>query len=353
MSVRALRKPYHSIATLLLVTGLVACGGDDRKPDIAAVVAFGDSVSDVGTYAPATVSGGGKFTINPGPIWVENIAARYQLTVTPNIVGYGANTSAYLRCPAPSCTGYAQGGARVTDPNGVGKTEGALTLPIRDQIQNHLAANAGRFGSNELVLVFAGSNDVFVQLSEYGRLAAQQGPDIALATVQDAMTAAANELVSYVRNEIIARGAEQVVVVNLPSISQTPFGQKELDANGRQVADVLVNTFNSLLERGIGTDQDDILFFSANQSFSAIYSAPAASGFINNQDAACDPAKIAVLTLGQVTTGSSLFCNRSTLTSGAEADDRYQFADRVHPTPRTHQVFSDAVIQALQDKGWL
>ena len=70
--------------------------------------------------------------------------------MTPAEVGFNGQS---VKCPAAAnpafattCTGYGQGGARVTDPNGIGHNPdgtGALTVPIKTQIANHLA----RFGS--------------------------------------------------------------------------------------------------------------------------------------------------------------------------------------------------------------
>jgi outer membrane lipase/esterase len=80
---------------------LVACGGNDptcpaaaargrahhQGQSFTALVSFGDSLSDVGTYAPATsLTGngaapyfGGKFTTNSATatVWVENLATRW------------------------------------------------------------------------------------------------------------------------------------------------------------------------------------------------------------------------------------------------------------------------------------
>lgn len=345
---------WRSVLFAASVVLLAACSdGSDPKPDIQSVVSFGDSLSDVGTYASLTGPNGGKFTINPGPIWVENIASRYGLAITPNIVGYGTDPASFSVCPRPACTGYAQGGARVTDPNGIGKANGALTLPIRSQIANHLAANEGRFDRSELVVLLGGGNDVLAQLSAFAELVPTQGREAALATVQNAIVTAANELVDTMRQEILAKGAAHVVVVNVPSLSQTPFGQKLLDENGRQLADGLVNAFNSTLEKGIRDNQLPVLFFNANAAFNAIYNAPAANGFVNYQDAACDPLKIAMATEGAVTTGSALFCNSATLIPAAQGDSRFQFADSVHPTPLLHKVFSDLVISELSARGWL
>src|SRR5690606_35165500 len=93
---------------ILLAAALVsACGGDDNspapvpvpvppvepapKPHFSAQISFGDSLSDVGTYAVGTVKalGGGKFTINgdntrlnpafTGLNWTEVLAARLGL----------------------------------------------------------------------------------------------------------------------------------------------------------------------------------------------------------------------------------------------------------------------------------
>ena len=120
---------HGSPSTLLLA----ACGGSD--PDVpgsgspsgapttagtfAAVVSFGDSLSDIGSYAPATsLAGngaspyfGGRFTTNDtttgaptatplGKVWVENLAASLGLVVTPAEVGF-AGTS--VQCPAAAC----------------------------------------------------------------------------------------------------------------------------------------------------------------------------------------------------------------------------------------------------------
>lgn len=354
MSFQQFGRSCRSILLAASIATLAACGGDgDSDPAIRSVVSFGDSLSDVGTYAAATGPNGGKFTINPGTIWVENIASRYGLAITPNIVGYGADPATFSICPRAACTGYAQGGARVTDPNGIGKAAGALTLPIKTQIANHLAANGGRFQGDELVFVFGGSNDVLTQIATFAALVPTQGRDAALATVQNAMLNAANELLAYIRNDIAGKGANRIVVINVPSLSQTPFGQKVLDAGGRQLADALVNTFDVALEKGIRDSKLPVLFFDANAAFNVINAAPAAYGFTNNRDVACDPLKIAALTRGQVTNGSSLFCSAATLTEAAAADTRFQYADSVHPTPLAHQVFADFVAQALKTRGWL
>ena len=171
------------------------------KGSFTAVVSFGDSLSDIGAYAPATsLAGngtppffGGKFTTNEtsngqpdanplGKVWVENLAASLGILVTPAEVGFGASS---VKCPAAAnpafattCTGYGQGGSRVTDPNGIGHSTGALTVPVVTQIANHLA-RFGSFKDSDLILVYAGNNDVFTQFDAFAATAAQVQADAA------------------------------------------------------------------------------------------------------------------------------------------------------------------------------
>src|SRR5215831_9391086 len=78
---------------------IAACGGggDDNNNASSTpaggvklqVVSFGDSLSDVGTYAPVIQSsfGGGRFTTNPGEVWTQKVAEYYGDTLTPAYVG--------------------------------------------------------------------------------------------------------------------------------------------------------------------------------------------------------------------------------------------------------------------------
>lgn len=75
---------------------IAACGGggDDNNSTPPGgvklqIVSFGDSLSDVGTYAPVAAAnfGGGRFTTNPGQVWVQNVAQYYGDTLTPAMTG--------------------------------------------------------------------------------------------------------------------------------------------------------------------------------------------------------------------------------------------------------------------------
>ena len=132
------------VASLLLA----ACGGCDpeyraavRRPGrrqlravSRAVVSFGDSLSDVGTYAPATsITGDGQPPFFGGKFTTNSVARQRSGSRTSpprsgcRHAGRGRLQRPSVKCPAAAnpalattCTGYGQGGARVTDPNGIG-----------------------------------------------------------------------------------------------------------------------------------------------------------------------------------------------------------------------------------------
>ena len=380
---------------------LAACGGGDptvpgsgtpagaptTKGNFTALIVFGDSLSDVGTYAPVTSATGdgkppyigGKFTTNSatGTIWIENIATTLGLLVTPAEAGWGAVSG---KCPvvavnpalAPTCTGYGQGGSRVTNPDGIGHDggKGALTVPVKTQIANHLA-KAGGFKDSDLIFVFAGNNDVFVQFGTFAASAAQIQADAAAGkytadqannlllqaqlTAQEGMKEAAVELSAYIRTEILAKGGKYVVVFKLSDIAQTPFGQT-VPAAAQPVLTTMSQIFNLWLTEGM-TNQP-VQLVDTFTLFRAIYANPGAYGITNAQVPTCDADKISVITGGQEKTGSSLFCNSTAgapyngMRTGADANTWF-FADSVHPTTGGHKIFSDEMSKLLKSYGWI
>lgn len=377
---------------------LVACGGGDpyvpgsgapagaptTKGTFTAVVSFGDSLSDIGAYAPATsLTGngappffGGKFTTNSatGTVWVENLATSLGLLVTPAEVGFAGQSA---KCPAAAnpalaatCTGYGQGGSRVTDPNGIGKSGGALTVPVKTQIANHLARFTS-FKLSDLVLVWAGHNDVFVHFGTFAAAAAQIQADAGAGRItadqanglllnaqleaQAGMKQAALELADMIKSDILGKGGVYVAVANLVDIGVTPFGAS-VPASARPVLTSLSEIFNLWLREGL-TNQP-VQWIDALSILSGVVANPTTFGFTNTSVPACDAAKIAVITGGLVLDGSSLFCNSTAgapfngLRTGA-SDLTWLFADGVHPTTGGHKATSDEFIKQLRAFGWI
>ncbi len=179
--------------TLLTAAVLAACGGTSpgggdqtQKLTFTQQVSFGDSLSDVGTYAVGAVkqAGGGKFTINgdgtsknpelTGKIWVEYLAAELRLpapcAAQTGLLGDAARGFSVPVVQNLNCFNYAQGGSRVTNPIGpgnpfTGSPIGETTLPLTTQVANHLARTGNKFSGTELVTVLSGGNDVLMQLN--------------------------------------------------------------------------------------------------------------------------------------------------------------------------------------------
>ncbi len=359
-------------------------GAPTTKGNFVSVVSFGDSLSDAGAYTPATSATGngqapfigGRFTTNAtgSTVWVENLATSLGLVITPHEVGFAG---ASAKCPAAanpalanSCTAYGMGGSRVTDPSGIGKSGGALTVPVKTQIANHLT-RFGNFKGTELVLVLAGANDVLTQFGVFAAKATQNGIDVAAGRLTQAQADAANqanafaaqgevkkaaqELAGYVRTEMLAKGAKYVAVVTVPDLAATPFGAS-VPASARPQLTAMVDVLNLWIKDGLNGQPVGVI--DANGIFKNITANPTSFGITNITSRACDVAKIQAITAGAVTDGTSLFCNSTAgapfngLATDASATTWF-FADGVHPTTGGHKVFTDEAVKVLRALGWI
>jgi phospholipase/lecithinase/hemolysin len=384
------RRQWH-LATLAAAAALVAagCGGGDsgQTLDVGKVIAFGDSLSDLGAYTPATQiplgqpAGvapffGGKFTTNThtgytaasnsstSNIWVEVVAARLGVAITAHEVGFGPQTVKCLAAATPalanSCTGYAQGGARVSNPAGIGNPNGngivgtspaPMTRPVTTQVANHLARFSG-FASNDIVFVWAGSNDGLAMLGAVG--AGQVTPAAAVANLQ----AAGTELATLIKDQIAAKGATRIAVLKgfdpvlYPNVAALPAGSQAL-------ASQMNTEFNAKLSAGLA-GVPGVAMIETSELFADLVANPGKYGITNVTNVACDPAKMA-----PVTGGSALFCNAApasaflapvpilnSIRTGASAST-WLWADGFHPTTGGHRVIADFMFGKIKEFGWV
>lgn len=339
----------------LLALGIAGCGGGSDKSAAASyssLVSFGDSLSDVGTYKvdKVALSGGGKYTVNSATDknWTELLAAQLGLPA-PCAAQTGLDGSYFKEAVTNhvACLNYAQGGSRVTNPVGPGHkfieesaALGQLTVPVSDQISSHLTKIGGKFSGTELVTVMAGGNDVFMNL---GSISDSFSPTDAVT----AMGVAGAELSTQIKTYILGNNAKKVVVLNIPDIKGTPFGQS-LGAETQGLIDLMVSTFNNQLKTGLqGTPE--VLLIDAYSASKDEVANPAKYGLSNVTGTACrlsypnpDP---------QVNPlNSSLVCSAANVVAGDVS--RYLFADTVHPTPYGYQLMSQLVFKELVLAKW-
>jgi phospholipase/lecithinase/hemolysin len=389
-------KTTNCVLSLTVTLVLASCGGGGgdggggmviaadapqaSAPRFAAQVTFGDNVADVGTYAVGVIAGqgGGKFTINGdasayrpeliGKTWTELLAPVFGLPAPCAAqTGLQGDPARGLSVPVvnyPGCYGYAQGGARVTDPVGLGNAAtgsplGLLTVPVATQVANHLAVTGGRFQGNEIVFVMAGEGDVLALWSQLsagawtaGQSAGAEGAaqaranylltngSMAIATA----AAAGNDLATLVREQIVARGANYVVVNNMRDLSSTPLGNAE-DPALRSLVRTMIDTFNRALKAGLDAEpkvvQIDVNALTRDEVFN-----PAFYALSNTTTPACG-----LNAFGD----NSLLCNVYTNYNANPSVDvsHFLFADSVYPTPYAHWLIARQVAFGMMAKGWL
>jgi outer membrane lipase/esterase len=391
-------RKYNFAAALFLAVFLAGCGGGGSsggsqapKVGFTSQVSFGDSLSDVGSYAVSGVAaaGGGQFTVNITGAknnWTQLMAAQtgQQASSCAAVTGgYGSPTQTHSGCYA-----YGQGGARVTSDVGIGNTDagylpsgaytGAMTLSVTRQIAAHLAAVGGSFSGNEVVYVLAGANDIFVEAQAVypayvaacmgsgiptipacssGGLSATAAQAAAFQQAMSDVTGVADLLENQITTNITGKGAKYVVVVNVPDIANTPSAVMA-GTSAQQLFGAMVTTFNAELKTKLASNTNALLVDAYTVNHDEVVN-PAAYGLTNITGTACNVASGSWLATNFPNgsgSGSSLGCNAanpSAMTAGVTGDTHYLFADGVHPTPFGYLLLARLVSKDMLIKGWL
>jgi cholinesterase len=265
----------HSLVLLAVLMVLSRSAAAQAQPTFDHLVIFGDSLSDMGNA--------GRFS--NGPVWVEQLAAMLKLPLSASERG-GQN--------------FAVGGARVK--------EGPQSL--RAQVEEFL--KQPRPSGRTLYIIWGGGNDVLAAIGE---------PD-ALSKVNAAVAS-----VKSIVAELIAHGASDLLVPNLPDVSVTPevqaHGPKAISEGRRLSFD-----FNKAVEQGL----NDLVHSSTTFRLYRLDVAAMA------ERARKDPASYG-------------FTNISTPCRASAECEKYLFWDEIHPTTEAHAHLAEAVLWALsQDR---
>jgi outer membrane lipase/esterase len=370
-----------AVSTVLL-TGLWSCSSDDPSP---VVTVMGDSLSDVGSFGfKATI----QDAANPRgyPLWTQLIANVYGADGTAQCSYFLATTNgSFNPNPNVSCSNFAIGGGRVV----AGASLGGPTSPLTIGTQMARRAALGSFSPNELVLVDGGGNDVADLVgfylgaagsqtgqSAYQQFLAQQLDNTTIATllVQSNgpalaagayMQKLADTFFGQISAQLLEKGAQRIVILNVPDITLTPRFKAVLlgvtaqagPAAAQQLQGAIrqwVAAFNMQLAARAAAEPR-ILVVDFNGTFSDIVQnfSNTKYALTNATDSSCP-----IVGLGSDGLPSYDFpkCTSQALdtTPGKQAGwwKTYLFSDGFHPSPRGHELMAQAVRERLDAKGW-
>ena len=154
------------------------------------------------------------------------------------------------------------------------------------------------------------------------------------------MALAGDELANLVKNQIIAKGANYVVVNNLPDVANTPSGKAQ-SASTQALIKAMVDAFNDKLKAGVGAEAK-VLYVDLYAVSHDQVTNPGPYGLTNTSTPACGPNMLGT---------TSLVCTAANTIAGDVS--HYMFADDIHPTPFEYSLVAKYVLQQMIVKGWL
>ena len=266
---------------------LAACGSGSVVSDLTPkrFITVGDGFMDVG-------QAGYRYTVNDGSnIWVQDLAAHYQQTIT------SANSGGW---------GYAQGGARVAAADAGGAPS------VTAQIDTLLASTTLN-ATDDVVIVNGGMHDIVAAVEATGI------SDATTTTVQ----AAGRALAAQVRR-LVAAGATHVTLTGVQNVGLTPWALRR----GQQTdIERLSVAFNDSLLIGVADLGANVLYFDAALFYNLINNKPENYSVDNEKDPVC-------------TTPDASTCTPSTVVAGVDYN-RYLYADQLNFTPKLLRNFVD------------
>jgi phospholipase/lecithinase/hemolysin len=267
------------------------------------IYVFGDSLSDIGNVFNAT---NGIIPPSPtyynghfsnGPNWVDYLASDLGLTLNLK-------------------NNFAFGGATTGTEN-----IGLATLPgLQQQINNFVAADETA-DPNALYIIWAGTNDYLSYFFD-----GEPNPSNTVANLSTALTS------------LVADGAKDIMVVNLPDLGKSPF------ANFTSQRLSLFSTFSSEHNSSLNTELQllsqqlspniNIIELNVNSLFDRIVAAPEEFGFTNVTNS-CISEDLSVVPIDIPT--QQVSCNPK----------EFLFWDGVHPTTTAHKLIGELAFSAL------
>ena len=274
-------------------------------PQISNLLAFGDSLSDMGNAKDSILNvpdvppyWQGRFS--NGPVWIEFVSEAYGVTTTVGSLSEQGDNRAF----GGSQTG--QGFSYILLPN------------VGTQISNYLANVQSNIASDEVVSLWAGGNDFL-----YGTA----NSDTIVANME-----------SHIR-QLEAAGAREFIIPNLPPLEKTPEILSRSQSQQNSIASEVVSYNNKLANLIINLRAElsiTVHYIDAWSLFNDIVDNSLALGITNTQDSACS---------GASTLLPLPICNSDSTV--AQNPDEYLFFDKAHPTRVMHEFISYFAKQSI------
>lgn len=264
--------------------------------------------------------------LSNGPIWIDDLGQSLGLSPT-------LSTQLVLNPATPLPTqgiNFAFAGALSSDQNVL---TNSIPLPasffpgFQDQVDEFATFSAiVPPNPNALNVVWVGGNDyneAFFNPASLGSLPLEQLPNFVTDNIIDGLT------------QLSSLGAKKFLVVNLPSLGESPFADL-LDTQTHQdissVLNQLTATHNKLLADKLSTfgqshTDTDVTELDVNTLFASILAKPATFGLTNVTDPCLTNVKD--------------ICDNP---------DQYLFWDNVHPTTAAYHIVSDLALASLNSE---
>jgi len=278
------------------------------------MVIFGDSLSDNGNsyertqhFVPQTPPYfQGRFS--DGPVWAELLAQ----TLSPD--------ASFLQ-------DYALGGAGVTAEDE--DIDGLFTLG--NQVKDYLNQSNQVVREDDLFVIWIGANNYLIL------------PDDEKETVETVKLGTANAL-----DKLLAAGAKNFIVINLPELSKTPFAQSLSEEDFDKISRYTLK-HNQMLDKLIADYQKEYpdvhwKLYDIHTMFNKVLVSPESYGFSNVSDTCFEEDLSASLKMRPVIRMEKLYNIEPP--SGCED---YLFFDPVHPTAKAHRIMAMEILNDLAD----
>jgi phospholipase/lecithinase/hemolysin len=290
----------------IAVLALAGCGGGSTQVESfrpTRIVAFGDEASVItsaglkyGVNALTAVNNGTGTTIDcvSNPLWIQDVASAFGL-------GFS------------NCGDTAAAGIDEAVPN-------AKAADIATQVENFLAKEGASrpFSHTDIVTVMAGTHDVLEQYAQYP------------ATPEDTLTGVLKQRADVLADSVnqIALTGAPVIVMRIPDVGLTPFGQAQGSDNAALLTRLTL-AFNTELQLHLINDGHLIGVVFGDSTIQNLVTYAAYYGITNTTNPVCLQAANTSIDDTQVLTG----CTVNTLVTNGSPTS-YLWAGNISLSPQ-------------------